>query len=142
MSKPTTFDDAFKILDQAITDQQTPALRDLINDELQILKTIIRAQAQDSINEIGRGRDEFTGLLQELSSRGIGHAGDVAAKVDRHVRQNPLLYIGGAAAVALALGFFVSRPRAEKPIAVEALSETPAESDFQNDPYADLDEVQ
>ena len=158
MSKPSTFDDAFKILDQAINDQQPPDLRALVDNEIQFFKTIVRNEATNSLEELGRGRDELNGLMKEFSALGVGHATEVAESVDKHVRENPLLYIGVAAAGALAIGFLLSRPPRPQTFSA-ADSETDSFGgvhggrvaddggdgrdglDPYSDPYADNDEV-
>jgi ElaB/YqjD/DUF883 family membrane-anchored ribosome-binding protein len=114
MSKPLTFDDAFKILDQAMNDQQPAMLSSLVADEIQFFKTSIRNEANESLQDLARGRDEVGGLVKEFTALGLGHAREVAESVETHVRENPLLYIGVATAGVLALGFLLSRPRTKK----------------------------
>jgi hypothetical protein len=101
MKKPATFEEAFQILDRAIVDIDEPRLRPLIDGEIRTLKVNVRNEIVDRAQ-----------AQKELIALGIGHAEDVFHHVERSVRQDPLLYIGGAAIVAGALGFLISK-RAE-----------------------------
>lgn len=94
MKKPVSFTEAFEILDRAIDDIDEPRLRSLIDCEIR------------------RGEERFVQAVQDLGARGRGHIEETFDRVERSVREHPLLYIGGAAAAALAIGFLISR-RAE-----------------------------
>ncbi len=133
MTKPSTFDDAFKILDQAINDQQLPNLRSLLDDEIRSFKTAVRSETTNSLQELG-----------------LEHAYELGRSVDKYVRKNPLISIGAVAAGALALGFLLSRPRSEKVSAagapvdrkdfVDRTDSTPS-GGLDSGAFADSDEV-
>ena len=111
MSKSMTFDSAYQVLDAAFNDQQLPPLRSLIDNEIEWFHSSLRIETAKSLNELDRGREELTSFAKELASLGISHATDVIEQVDVKVKENPLLFIGLAAAGALAIGYSLSRPR-------------------------------
>ena len=74
-----TFEDALKTLDTAINEIDSPPLKPL--------RPLIRA-------EMACGRSHIEGLAQAI---------------ERELRAHPVLFIGSAAAGALALGYLMSR---------------------------------
>jgi ElaB/YqjD/DUF883 family membrane-anchored ribosome-binding protein len=100
MNKPTSFDEAFQILDRAINDISEPNLRPLVDGEIRHIKSDVRDNVHDRAVAV-----------RQLAETGWEHVGELAEQVDVDVRRNPLLYIGGAAAAALLIGIIVA-PRA------------------------------
>jgi len=98
MKQATTFNEAYLLLERAIQDQAAPRLRTLIDDEIQTFKTLILSEV-----------DERKFELQKFGELGAAHVEELAHRIDAEVRQNPMLYVGGAAAAALALGLLLSR---------------------------------
>ncbi len=95
MKKPTSFDEAFEMLDRAIHDISEPPL-----------KPLIKTTVDSDIAQFHRAKNEMIAL-------GIGHVEDISRQVVEGARRDPLLYIGAAALVAGVAGFLISSKRAE-----------------------------
>ena len=100
MKKPATFEDAYRILDQACTDLREPKIRPLIDETVRSLKANARTEIVDRV----QAQTEFIAL-------GFGHAEDVLHQVGESVKQDPLLYIGAAVLTAGAISLVVSKSR-------------------------------
>ncbi len=136
--KPSSIDDALKVLDEALAGVNPPALNDLVSGEYQNLKGALgraasakTAPAQDFISNAVRGlSDSFGGIaggpigeysaesyekIAEVAAIGLGQARRVGTEVDRSVRANPWPYLGGIAVGTLALGVILGRSHASNP---------------------------
>jgi ElaB/YqjD/DUF883 family membrane-anchored ribosome-binding protein len=136
MTKLATFDEAFKILDQAIADQQTPSLGSLVTEEIVFLKAAARSEASEVALELGRGQNELNGLIRDLTSLSSEHVTELVDRVDAHVRENPLLYIAGAAAGAIALGLLFSQMSAKKESRARGVVHSGEDTSFESGVYA------
>jgi ElaB/YqjD/DUF883 family membrane-anchored ribosome-binding protein len=113
MKKPTSFEEAYRMLDQAIIELDEPRLKPLVLDEYNHIRNDVRENLTERAHQIQREGKQLALVAQDLTVLGWGHVEELAAKVDEDVRQNPLLYIGGAAAAALAIGIILSPRRTE-----------------------------
>ncbi|MES2964684.1 MAG: hypothetical protein V4760_12400 [Bdellovibrionota bacterium] len=129
--KPSSIDDALKVLDEALSGVNPPALDALVSDEYQNLKGALgqkaqqtTAPAQDFIGNAVRGFTEsFGGVagpigeysaesyekIAEVAAVGLEEARRIGGEVDRSVRANPWPYLGGIAVGTLALGVILGR---------------------------------
>lgn len=93
-----------------------------IEDALEILNAVAieeKEKLQGMMNERYAGLKEFLGDVQDGASRRLARAYrdgkdkvvEVAGDVDKSVHSNPWAYIGGAAAIALLVGFALGRNR-------------------------------
>jgi hypothetical protein len=94
MKKPTSFDEAFQMLDAAIHDINEPPLKPLV-------KTTVELDIA-----------EFQGAQKQMIALGRAHVEEVAQHVVTSAKQDPLLFIGAAALIAGVVGFAISK-RAE-----------------------------
>lgn len=97
MKHLVSFDDAFKILDQASSAQPEPALGELFSHELQIFKVAVSDETAASFAQISRGSAQ----LAEAAGTGV-------RLIDQHMRENPMLYLGAVVAGAFAIGLLAS----------------------------------
>jgi hypothetical protein len=132
--KPSSIDDALKVLDEALSGVNAPALNDLVSNEYRNLKGALgqtaqakTAPAQDFIQNAVRGfTDSFGSVagpvgeygtqsydkIAEVAAVGIEEARRIGGEVDRSVRANPWPYLGGIAVGTLALGVILGRSHA------------------------------
>lgn len=96
-SRPNTFDDAYRILDEALLAEPTPLLGPLIENEVQQFKSQFKTLMADESRQAGV-------VVNDLASLGIEHASQIAKSIDKDIRENPALYLGVVALGALAVG--------------------------------------
>lgn len=93
-----------------------------IRDALEILNSVAieeKERLQEMMSERYNGLKEFLSDAQDDAMRRLSRAykdgkykvKEVAGDVDRNVHDNPWAYIGGAAAIALLVGFALGRRR-------------------------------
>lgn len=103
-SRPNTFEDAYRILDEALIAEPTPLLGPLIQNEVQCFKTQFKASMADESKQVGV-------IVNDLASLGIEHASQIAKSIDKDIRENPELYLGVIALGALAVGVLMMAPQ-------------------------------
>ena len=112
MNQAASFDDAFQILDRAMTAQPTPELGTLARSEYQFFKEVFIQETNASLAELSRGRNELMLLAREMSTMGadqsVAFATEAAKKLEEQLRESPALVIGGIAMAAFALGILAS----------------------------------
>lgn len=110
MSKSlSSFKDAYDRLDEAAQDLKTPALTDLVSQEIESLKQTVTQELRGTQEQAVSGAAELAVFAKDLGRLGLGHAEEVAESVGRSMKERPLLYAGGFALGALALGVLYSR---------------------------------
>lgn len=151
--KPTSIDDAIKMLDDVLVKQQIPDLSPLLGEEFTSVKDSVKsmisetarsevkdfkdatAEFKTKASEIGAAASAFAGVgfeqAQALAQEGVVHAKKIADDVDTRVRANPWPLIGGVAIGALALGYMLAKS-VNNPAPVKKKSEgpTPPEGEF------------
>lgn len=124
--KPSSIDDALKVLDEALSGGNGPALQDLVSSEYRHLKSAIgdfasakAAPAQEFLSQfaapLGAYGTESYEKIAEAATVGMEEARRIGGEVDRSVRANPWPYLGGIAVGTLALGLIIGRAHASPP---------------------------
>jgi ElaB/YqjD/DUF883 family membrane-anchored ribosome-binding protein len=118
--RPSTIDDAIKILDDVLVKQQMPDLSPLLGDEFNSVKQMIGEKTvaeakgfQKTAEEFGATVATFTGVgleqAQLAAQEGLAQAKKLGAQIDAKVRENPWPVLGGIALGSLAFGILLAR---------------------------------
>jgi len=104
--KPSSIDDALKVLDDALDGVNAPALGALVSDQFNNVKAAI---GNSGIGEFSQQSFE---QISEVAAIGLENARRIGGEVDRSVRANPWPFLGGVAVGTLALGVILGRSQA------------------------------
>jgi len=84
-------------------------LEDVATNSRQELKTLISDKYASLKSAIIENEQSLLGRLAEAKNFTVDQSREIAQNLDRHVRKNPWLYVGGMAAAGLLLGYLAAR---------------------------------
>lgn len=123
--RPSSFSEAFRVLDEALLQNPKPSFGPLVNREVKVMREQVSARAQAGVEQaqvaMAAGTDQAKAALSASAEQAkiafdsvSEHASDFAKAAGKEISENPVPYLAAAAAGALILGFLIASPKRQK----------------------------